>query len=81
MEQYIDSLVPVRNRPGLFAVVLPSVKQRITEADAKLYMTQTGVVVETLSRNRFTLRRWDPGYRVVCVAITGDRESAKLVVS
>lgn len=74
-------MVEIRNRPGLFAVVDPAVKQRIEQGSMKLYMSSRGVVVETLSRHRFPLSRYDAGYRVVCVAISKGGDSISLCVS
>lgn len=70
MELVASTLIPIRNRPGFFAVVPREVAQALHDGQMRLYISSQGVVdVETITRNRRSLTIYDPHYRVVFVAV------------
>ncbi len=69
----VNPLLPISNRPGLFAVVTREIGETLAKGYMKLYWTPHNIVlVETITRNRKPLANWDPDYRVVFVALDQD---------
>ena len=66
----MDRLIPVRNRPGVFAVVSVSASERLADGMMKLYQDTNGIVwVETITRARFALTKMDAFHRKVFIAV------------
>lgn len=68
----MDRLIQFRNRPGLFAVLTPQIADAIEDGQMKLFYTAQGPVVELISRARKPLAIYDPGHRIVFVAVDPD---------
>ena len=65
----LANLVPIKNRPGFFAVISAEAATRIEQGYMTLYAVKDRITVETISRNRQPLMAYDPAYRVVIVAL------------
>jgi hypothetical protein len=66
----LSVLLEFRNRPGLFAALTPEAANALTDGYMKLYWSDaSGAQVETITRNRKPLNIYDPGFRLVFVAL------------
>lgn len=63
------ALVPIRNRPGWFAVLSPEAAETISRGYMKLFCTHGKIEVETVTRTRKSLSTVDSGFRVVFLAV------------
>jgi hypothetical protein len=65
----LSALVPVKNRPGVFAVMRRDAAERIANGYMQLFERGQQVVVESITRNRWKITDFDPNTMFVMVAI------------
>ena len=61
-------MIPIRNRPGCFAVLCRPAALKIQQGYMNIFERGT-IVVETITKNRIPLTEFDPQVRYVMVAI------------
>lgn len=66
----VSPVLPIQNRPGMYAVLSPEAAQALKDGCMKLYFSPNrGAEVELITRTRKPLAIYDPQFRLIFAVI------------